>query len=200
MNAILPAQRSIQRVREKTLTTKEVRKLLREAKKRDFRVYLMFFLTANLGLRISETLDLAVEDFDDTQWIVRIRTRKQKGGVVVDHLDLLPRMMAVVRKYIKKYELNEVYRDGELITELFPFSKRRAQQLFDKYCAIAGIPKLPGRGIHSLRHYLGMKLAENEIDIGTMQDLLRHRSAGSTLVYIHSQRQREARIKVGLDE
>lgn len=56
--------------------------------------------------------------------------------------------------------------------------------MVDKYCRLAGIPKKSYRSFHSLRRALGTELAEAEIPVTSISQILGHRDMGSDKAYL----------------
>lgn len=56
--------------------------------------------------------------------------------------------------------------------------------MVDKYCRLAGIPKKSYRSFHSLRRAFGTELAEAEIPITSISQMLGHRDMGSDKAYL----------------
>jgi len=69
---------------------------------------------------------------------------------------------------------------------LFPFSRQWASTLFHRACDKAGITLQLRQGIHSLRHSLGHHLLDAGANLAVIQKALRHRSIGSTGVYLEA--------------
>ena len=68
----------------------------------------------------------------------------------------------------------------------FPISRQFASELFHRTCDAAGIQLQLRQGIHSLRHSLGHHLLDQNAPLPVIQRALRHRSIGSTSVYIEA--------------
>ena len=71
-------------------------------------------------------------------------------------------------------------------TMVFPFSRQWASELFHRACDKAGIELQPRQGVHSLRHSLGHALLGSGASLPVVQKALRHRSIGSTGVYLEA--------------
>lgn len=56
--------------------------------------------------------------------------------------------------------------------------------MVDKYCRLAGIPKKSYRSFHSLRRAFGTELAEAEIPVTSISQMLGHRDMGSDKAYL----------------
>jgi integrase len=71
-------------------------------------------------------------------------------------------------------------------TRVFPFSRQWAAVLFTRTCERAHIERQPRQGIHSLRHSIAHHLLDSGAPLPVVQKQLRHRSIGSTGVYLEA--------------
>lgn len=71
-------------------------------------------------------------------------------------------------------------------TLIFPFSRQWASLLFHRACQKAGITLQLRQGVHSLRHSLAHHLLDAGAPLPVVQKSLRHRSIGSTGVYLEA--------------
>jgi site-specific recombinase XerD len=71
-------------------------------------------------------------------------------------------------------------------TRVFPFGRQWASVLFHRACEKAGIELLLRQGIHSLRHSIAHHLLDAGAPLPVVQKQLRHRSIGSTGVYLEA--------------
>ena len=157
--------------------------------------WMLFYVTANLGLRVCEAHRLRAGDVCAADATVLIRTAKQRTPDVTDELPV-PRSVAdVLRRWIDSLQLK-----GDDL--LFRWSPRTSQRMWDHYAKRAGLKVVgregaKGRGIHALRHLRGLLLAERNVPLYEAMRLMRHRDVGSTVRYFHSRRLREAAEGVG---
>lgn len=178
--------------RRKYLKPDEVRRLLEAAAAAGPRAHALLYTVVNLGLRVSEAVALRWGDIgaDD----VMVRTSKQRTEVI-DETPLPEGVSRVLAAYKEAWRVDG-RRPGPR-DRIWPISVRRAQGIFDEAAEAAGL-KLPGRGIHCLRHTFGLVATEasggNAVQVGK---LLRHRSPGSTAVYLHTLGLAELRTKMG---
>jgi integrase len=169
---------TIERVRY--ITPLEYKQLL-NVSRGDPRAYLLFLVVGNMGLRIIEAHRILVEDVLGDS-IIRIHTAKQKEDVV--HEMNVPRLVhEKVQEWIKKMGLVS----GQPI---FGWTKRNSQKLWTYYSGKAGLVAKGenghrGRGIHSLRHMLGLRLASAGARAVSIKNMLRHRSLSATMAYLH---------------
>jgi integrase len=166
--------------RVRYITGEEYKKLLNAARD-DEEAYMLFLVTGNLGLRGIETRRIRVEDVLDDA-VVRIRTAKQ-GEDVIDEMSVPIEVHKKMRAWIVSRGLSRGDR-------LFNWSKTKSQRLWKFYAGQAGliapgIGNRMGRGLHSLRHMLGIRLAEANAKPAMIRNILRHRALSATLYYLH---------------
>jgi len=130
------------------------------------------------GLRLSEGIQLKVQDIDSTRMLVWVRNGK--GGK--DRCVPLPdRLLELLRAYW-------VLRRPPLY--LFPnrkshepLSATTLQKTFQIVVRQSGIPK--EASIHTLRHSYATHLLERGISLRVIQELLGHKSPQTTALYTH---------------
>jgi len=199
--------------RAKYLVPDEFRRLLAASKQagspsKRHRNYTMFCLAGNLGLRISELVDLRVDDFHfehSSRPFVRIRTKKQ-GALVENDLALDPKLARLVKSYINRC-LAPMPKPGSRRAAkmqgrrcLFPsagdshkpITSRAVQQAFKQAAQLAKLE--PETSFHSLRHYRGCQIWAATKDIVAVQKFLRHRSVSSSSVYMHMSDEEEQKV------
>jgi site-specific recombinase XerD len=157
-----------------------------------YRNHALLMLLAATGIRISEAVDLKVEDvgYLGTQPHVRVTGKGDKQRVVPLH----DRAAAVLKDYIDNWRLEQVpghrrrlraakspyvfiNRDGEQV------SRRIVQVDIQRYALRAGIE---GRVYpHLLRHSFATALVEQGCPIEVVQQLLGHVSIATTQIYAH---------------
>ena len=146
----------------------------------------MLLLIATYGLRVSEVASL---DLDDIQWQARIvRVPRPKVGTPLA-LPLTDEVAAALVAYLR-------HRSGEA-GERRLFLRARAPRgpvqstgvcdAFDVWAARAGVHAPGLGGPHCMRHALAMHLLRRGTPLKTLGDLLGHRSAESTGVYLRLQ-------------
>jgi integrase len=163
------------------ITPKEFTKLLATCKT-DRRAYMLFYVVGNLGLRIIEAHRIKCGDLLKEDPIIKINTAKQ-GEEVIHELRIAKQVARKMRRFIKDRGLKKD-------SLLFPWSKRYSQKLWDIYSSKAGLKYKSsngrkGRGIHSLRHLFGLRLAQAKAPPVLIMKQMRHKSYSSTQQYIH---------------
>ena len=136
---------------------------------------LVFSLGYACGLRVSEVVNLKVEDLDIDELVVHIKGAKGKK----DRISILPEKLRndlrslIAGKNAKDY-LFISNRGGNLTTTSL-------QKMFRKSLGKANIAK-PAT-FHSLRHSFATHLLENGTDVRYVQELLGHSNIRTTQIY-----------------
>lgn len=131
---------------------------------------LLLTLTYEHGLRISEALSITKSHV--RRGYLSIKGRK-KGKRADEKLS--PSTLALFDK-VSANKCPSVL--------LFPFSRQWASTLFHRAAKKASIELQPRMGVHCLRHSLAHHLLDSGAGLNVVQHALRHRSIGSTGVYL----------------
>jgi len=195
---------------QKNLRPEEIERLFATAKKYGRRIYLMVIVAYNGAFRVSELIHLKVKDwnFPTSKVFViplkkagRRRIRSPNGEIRVidralpDPIEYpMPRnISSAVEKYVRE---NELPKDSFL----FPgrskscnvvklkcpgghISKRMVQWIFDRLAVECHI-KIPGRGIHCLKHARLTEVAAKTHDPYFVRDIGRHSSISISGHYV----------------
>jgi len=130
------------------------------------------------GLRVSEVVNLRVDDIDSRRMVLHIR--QGKGRKDRDVM-LSPRLLTVLREYWRAARPTPFLFPGDVPDR--PLTTRTVQQACRNARAVAGLGKQVT--VHTLRHSFATHLLEGGTDLRTIQLLLGHRSLGTTAVYTH---------------
>ena len=144
------------------------------------------------GLKISEIVNLKIEDIDSERMVINIRNAKGKKDRQVS---LSPLLLKQLRNYYTEYKPKEYLFEG---INGGMYSVRSLQQVFKAAKISAGNHK-PG-GIHSLRHSYATHLLEQGTDIKIIQELLGHNSLKTTEKYTHVSKKLISKIESPLDK
>ena len=134
------------------------------------------------GMRVSELIDLNVEDINLELGIVKCSNHKKNRSI-----PLYPAALKAVSLYIREVRLSMVSDPAEQALFVNVGGVRMSRQGFWKilkhYQAKAGIEKeiTP----HTLRHSFAVHLLENGADLGSLQELMGHSDISSTQMYTH---------------
>lgn len=155
----------------------------------------ILFTAYSAGLRVSEVVNLKIQDIDSDRMQILVQNSKGKKDRYV-MLSIV--LLDILRMYLKQYKpqpkvyLFEGSEPGE------PISSRAAQHIFWTARIKAGIRKEVG--FHSLRHSFATHLLEKGVDIRYIKDLLGHFSISTTNRYLHVKRESLVSILSPLDE
>ncbi|MFC1679220.1 tyrosine-type recombinase/integrase [Elusimicrobiota bacterium] len=170
----IPPRKTEQRLPE-ILSTRELTRLFAAVRNPKHRALLLTIYAA--GLRVGEAIRLKLSDIDSDRMTIRV---VQGKGRKDRYTTLSPRLLQELRYYWKRCRPS---------TWLFPsqFSDRHisidgAQKVFVRARLEVGIHKTGG--IHGLRHAFATHMLEGGVDIRTLQELLGHRSLGTTQRYL----------------
>lgn len=170
----------------RALPWETVRTLLRVIDRttlKGLRDYAMFLLIASYGLRASEVRALRL---DDIHWRIRqIRVPRPKVGTAL-LLPLIDDIGAAILAYLRGGRPDSTDRHLFLRVEspLGPLGRGAIGDAFRAWARRAEIA-LSGRcGPHSIRHALAVHLLREGASLKTIGDLLGHRSAESTGIYL----------------
>jgi integrase/recombinase XerC len=146
---------------------------------RDYAIIQTFLQT---GIRLSELVNLQVDDVDFEHRILTVRQGKGKKD---RQIPLVDEAVKALRNYVR-------YRNTELIVddETFFLAKNgtslnvsTVKYIVAKYVKKAGIRKKVS--VHTLRHTFGAHKADKHMSLATLQELMGHKKKETTLKYIH---------------
>jgi integrase/recombinase XerC len=146
---------------------------------RDYAIIMTFLQT---GIRLSELVNLQLDDVDFEHRILKVRQGKGKKD---RHIPLVDEAAKALRNYLR-------YRNTELILDddiLFlakngtSLNVSSVKYIVAKYVKKAGIRKKVS--VHTLRHTFGAHKADKQMGIATLQELMGHKKKETTLKYIH---------------
>jgi integrase/recombinase XerC len=146
---------------------------------RDYAIIQTFLQT---GIRLSELVNLRVEDVDFEHRILTVRQGKGKKD---RQIPLVDEAVKALRNYVR-------YRNTELILDDDTFFLAKngtslnvstVKYLVAKYVKKAGIRKKVS--VHTLRHTFGAHKADKHMSLATLQELMGHKKKETTLKYIH---------------
>lgn len=159
------------------LTKEEMKKLFDAVENEKHLLILELLYSA--GLRVSEVINLRKCDFEFERGIGWVR----KGKGMKDRPFIIAKLLEQkLKDYIKK-NCNEINSFLFLGYNNRVLSVRSVQEIVKRAAKKAGINK--NIHPHSLRHSYATHLIENGYDVNTIQPLLGHNNAETTMRYVH---------------
>ena len=174
----------------KALNTTEIQKIISHTENPKHKLILQ--LCYGMGLRVSEIVNLKVEDVDSKTMRVLIQRGKGKKD---RYVNLPESILQELRLYYKTFLPKEYLFEGQYGGK---YATRSVQVVFKNAMKKAGIFKTVG--IHSLRHSYATHLLEYGTDISLIQKLLGHNDIRTTLNYTHVARRTISNVQSPLDK
>jgi site-specific recombinase XerD len=140
-------------------------------------------LTYSVGLRVSEIVNLKIEDIDSNRMLMYIKNAKGKKDRIVP---LSQNVLDLLRQYYKKYKPKEYLFNGQ---NSLQYSVGSCQKLYKKYID-------PNSSIHTLRHSSFTNLLESGTDLRIIQKIAGHSSSKTTEIYTHVSTQLLSQVKL----
>jgi len=158
------------------LTKDEVKKLLNSTQTTKSKLMLSLMYAA--GLRVSELVNLKIEEFDFNEKIGNVRQGKGRK----DRIFNIP---AFLFNQLKELAEKQKAADKEYLFSgpKGKLSSRNIQKIVSRTASRAGIAK--SVHCHTLRHSFATHLLESGVDIRVIQILLGHSSIATTELYTH---------------
>jgi site-specific recombinase XerD len=146
------------------------------------RDYAIFLLIATYGLRSSEVAALRLGDIEWRAGRLRVPRPKTKTPLL---LPLTDEIGAALIDYIRNARPDLPHREVFLrvLAPEGPLKPTAVTEAFQGWTRRSGLP-IPYKGAHCLRHSLAVHLLRQGASLKTIGDLLGHRSAESTCVYL----------------
>lgn len=146
------------------------------------RDYAIFLMIATYGLRASELVTLKLDDIEWRSRILRVHQRKTGSPLPLPLTDAVGQsLVAYLRRARPQSPRREVFLRCRAPAGLLrPTAITEAFQRWTKH----GRLSIPFQGAHCLRHSYAVHLLRQGVSLETIGDLLGHRNAESTCVYI----------------
>jgi integrase/recombinase XerD len=172
------------------LSKDEIKKVMNAAKTKKSK--LMVSLMYACGFRVSELVNLKVEDLDFDEKIGHVRQAKGRK----DRIFNIPNFLFVkLKKQAEKQKKEE--QEFLFSGPKGNLSSRNIQKIVSNSAKMAGIKK--NVHCHTLRHSFATHLLENSVDIRKIQELLGHADLSTTQIYTHLSTEELKKIKSPLD-
>jgi len=168
------------------LTAEQCRALLLapdRATPRGMRDAAMLALMYASGLRVSELVNLQLENVDFRQGQVRVRGKGGKTRLVPVAQPALE-LVALYVDHDRDAFVGDEGEQGVFLTHRGrPMGRTNFWMLIKRYLAVAGLP--PETSPHTLRHSFATHLLQGGADLRAIQEMLGHASLSTTEVYTH---------------
>ena len=138
----------------------------------------LFMVAYDAGLRLSEIINLRIEDIDSERMAIRVRQGKGKKD---RYARLTPGLLGLLREYWRVYRPESLLFPGAQPNK--PYDLATPGQLLKKACRKAGITKRVS--MHTLRHSFATHLLEAGTNLRVIQQLLGHERIQTTALYTH---------------
>lgn len=152
----------------------------------------MMMAAYSAGLRVSEIINLKVNDIDSKRMMIHLKGAKGKKDRMVP---LSKKLLETLREYYKMYKPKVFLFEGQYGGA---YSMRSVQLILQHAKVKAGIRK--NGSIHGLRHSYATHLMEAGTDIRLIQELLGHNSIRTTMRYTHVSKKEIGKIPSPLDK
>lgn len=140
-------------------------------------------LTYSVGLRVSEVVDLKIEDIDSKRMLIHIKNAKGKKDRIVP---LSQTVLILLREYWKEYKPKIYLFNGQSSDQ---YSIQSCQKIYKKYIDEVS-------SIHTLRHSSFTNLLENGTDLRIIQKIAGHSSSKTTEIYTHVSNQLLSKVNL----
>ena len=138
----------------------------------------LFMVAYDAGLRLSEVLNLRIEDIDSGRMVIRICQGKGKK----DRYGRLSKgLLKLLREYWRVCRPESFLFPGACLHKRYDVST--PGQILKKLCRKAGITKCVS--MHTLRHSFATHLLEAGTNLRVIQQLLGHSNIQTTCLYTH---------------
>ncbi len=171
------------------LSKREIKQLINACNNRKSKMIIELLYSS--GLRVSELVNLKVEDFEDKiGWVRGGKGKKDRAFILSE------RILADLRHFLKTKGIGEGHifrnRKGGIL------SPRNIQKIVSTAAKKANIQKHVTP--HKLRHSFATHLLENGTDIRVIQELLGHSNLNTTQIYTHISTEQIKKVENPLDK
>jgi integrase/recombinase XerD len=129
-------------------------------------------LTYSVGLRVSEIVNLKIEDIDSKRMLIHIKNAKGKKDRIAP---LSQTVLELLRVYFKEHKPKEYLFNGQYGGK---YSTGSCQKIYKKYIDHK-------TSIHTLRHSSFTNLLEQGVNLRIIQKIAGHSSSKTTEIYTH---------------
>lgn len=172
------------------MSVSEVQRLIQAIDNLKHRCIIMLIYSA--GLRLSEVVNLRIQDINSSQMRIFIKGGKGKKD---RHVGLSEKVLHKLRAYYRLYRPQDWLFEGQYGGQ---YGKRSVQQLFQKAKLKSKVN--PYATVHTLRHSYATHLLDRGVNLRYIQELLGHSNSKTTEIYTHISSIGKLQIKSPLDQ
>jgi integrase/recombinase XerD len=140
-------------------------------------------LTYSVGLRVSEVVNLKIENIDSKRMLIHIKNAKGRKDRIVPLSEVV---LVLLREYFKEYRPKEYLFNGQYGGK---YSTGSCQKIYKKYID-------QNSSIHTLRHSSFTNLLEGGTDLRIIQKIAGHASSKTTEIYTHVSNQTLSKVNL----
>lgn len=177
------------RILPTVLSQKEILTLISKCKNLKHRVIIALLYSG--GLRISELLNLKIENFHINRRQIFIKNSKGRKD---RYVTLAETFLPLLRNYLITYTPKYYFVEGQTKQQYTASSVRKFIKKYKNQCGI-----IKNVTPHTLRHSYATHLLENGVNLRYIQELLGHSKPETTMIYTHVARKDLLSIKSPLD-
>ncbi len=176
----------------KIINPDELRRILEVAKKNSQRDYVFFTICANTGLRLCEVGHIQKSDVRGDRLTI---VRRKKKNLKAERIDVVPALAEILTEWAGRVDCGYIFPgecspcfirrtkgEPEQVCIGGHISLRAIQRRWELAIAEAGL-RVPGRGIHSLRHFAVTQFYAKYRDLRAAQLFAGHSSSQITERY-----------------
>jgi site-specific recombinase XerD len=145
--------------------------------RRDFAIVMLFLQS---GLRVSELVNLKIQDVDFESKEITVRQGKGRKDRVVP---LVGQAIEALKAYLAVREPNPEYDNVFLARNNTSMDPRTVRYRIHKYYTEAGIKKKGS--VHTLRHTFSTHQVNNGLPVPQLKEILGHKKLETTYKYVH---------------
>jgi site-specific recombinase XerD len=140
-------------------------------------------ITYSVGLRVSEVINLKIEDIDSKRMVIYIKNAKGRKDRIVP---LSQTVLELLRNYFIQYKPKEYLFNGQ---NSLQYSSNSCNKIVKKYLG-------EQYHIHQLRHSCFTNLLESGCDLRIIQKIAGHSNVKTTEIYTHVSNQMLSKVKL----
>lgn len=165
----------VQNFLDNVLESDELFKIIGQAEfNNDYRAKALLSTMYFTGMRISECLQLTIQDIEKDTIMIKGKGKKYRNVFIPNKLKII----------WKEYIPVRINKTNKLFTgQKGAMTSRYANDIFKKYAILAGVDKNKAHN-HNLRHLYCRKMIYNNVDIATLADLVGHSDINITRRYL----------------